>query len=90
MSTIAQPLSVQSTMFTGRRDNYDGLIIDSATVPSDPNDFCSSLKFCISEWREQGIRGVWLKLPLGHAHCIGHAVDFGFRFHHAEPVSLLS
>lgn len=37
---------------------------------------------------QKGYRGIWLKLPTSHAHLVGHAVDRGFEFHHAEQVGL--
>lgn len=40
----------------------------------------------LQRWREHGYRGIWLKIPTGKAHFVGHAVDAGFEFHHAEKV----
>lgn len=37
-------------------------------------------------WPQKGYRGIWLKMPAAKAHVIGHAVDRGFEFHHAEKV----
>ena len=33
---------------------------------------------------QHGYKGIWLKLPASRAHFVGHAVDRGFEFHHAE------
>lgn len=35
---------------------------------------------------QHGYRGIWLKVPASRAHFVGHAVDRGFEFHHAEKV----
>lgn len=35
---------------------------------------------------QRGYRGIWLKIPAAKSHVIGHAVDSGFEFHHAEKV----
>jgi hypothetical protein len=37
-------------------------------------------------WREEGKRGIWLKIPAQKAQYVGIAVDCGFEFHHAEKV----
>ena len=38
-------------------------------------------------WRSQGKRGIWLKLPKERASLIPSAIQSGFDFHHADPVS---
>lgn len=35
---------------------------------------------------QHGYKGIWLKVPADRAHFVGHAVDRGFEFHHAEKV----
>ena len=69
----------------GRRDMYDGLIIDAEGLPSSTDAFVSALTTSLPEWRDAGLRGIWIKIPLSKSHYIGHAVDAGFVFHHAEP-----
>lgn len=52
---------------------------------SKSNEFDASLKRSTREWREMGVRGVWLKIPIEQSHLITTAVSNGFVFHHAEP-----
>lgn len=83
--TVAAPLNQQPPL-SGRRDVYDGLIIDPDTIPPTPTAFKQELASALHTWRTvDGYRGVWLKIPLSKAHHIGHAVEAGFVFHHAEP-----
>lgn len=41
-------------------------------------------------FNQHGYRGIWLKVPSSRAHFVGHAVDRGFEFHHAEKVRELA
>ena len=39
----------------------------------------------MSEYKREGLRGVWLKLPKDRTHLAGVAIqDAGFEFHHAK------
>ncbi|KAM0877136.1 hypothetical protein ACQ4PT_035701 [Festuca glaucescens] len=69
-------------------DKHGGVIIEM-TAPMDPQVFSASLKSALSKWREQGIRGVWIKLPIGLANLIQSAVEEGFWYHHAEETYLM-
>jgi hypothetical protein len=69
-------------------DEHGGVIIEM-TVPMDPQVFSASLKASLAKWREQGIRGVWIKLPISLANLIQPAVEEGFWYHHAEETYLM-
>lgn len=71
-------------LLTGHEDKYDGLILDPASLPESAQDFTAALDASLPAWREHGYRGIWLKIPTSRAHFVGHAVDRGFEFHHAE------
>ncbi|XP_009799728.1 nudix hydrolase 10-like isoform X3 [Nicotiana sylvestris] len=55
----------------------------------DSNHFVTMLRASISQWRIQGKRGVWIKLPIDHANLVNAAVKEGFWYHHAEPTYLM-
>ena len=44
---------------------------------------------CMQSWKSEGIKGVWLKLPLQQAHLVHVATSWGFGYHHAEPEHLM-
>jgi len=88
-STDSQVESPIPGSFLGRRDMYDGLIIDPDTLPTSTTDFVDALGASVPAWQEAGFRGIWLKVPISKAHYIGHAVDAGFEYHHAEPGYLM-
>lgn len=81
----AGPPASQGTL-QGREDSYSGLILDPDTLPESPEEFAAELQTSLDAWRRHGYRGIWLKVPRERAHLVGHAVDAGFEFHHAEKV----
>ncbi len=70
----------------GHEDAYSGLILDPDSLPESPEEFSAVLAASLDAWRQHGYRGIWLKVPRQRAHLVGHAVDAGFEFHHAERV----
>ncbi|KAL4429161.1 hypothetical protein ABPG77_010140 [Micractinium sp. CCAP 211/92] len=68
----------------GHEDAYSGLILDPDSLPESPEEFSAVLAASLDAWRQHGYRGIWLKVPRHRAHLVGHAVDAGFEFHHAE------
>ncbi|MQL96567.1 hypothetical protein Taro_029250 [Colocasia esculenta] len=65
-------------------DEYGGIIVNSESLPWNANKFASALRASLSHWKLQGIKGVWLKLPLERSEFVPIAVKEGFRYHHAE------
>ncbi|XP_076928444.1 nudix hydrolase 2-like [Bidens hawaiensis] len=51
--------------------------------------FTSMLKASIMHWKQQGKKGVWIKLPIELVNLIEPAVKEGFYYHHAEPEYLM-
>ena len=50
---------------TYRADAYGGVIVDPEALPKDPQDFGLSLKASLGAWKEEGKRGVWIKVREG-------------------------
>ncbi|OMO76960.1 hypothetical protein CCACVL1_15253 [Corchorus capsularis] len=69
-------------------DRYGGVVIE-ITEPMDSALFASLLRASIAQWRHQGKKGVWIKLPIQHANLVEAAVKEGFWYHHAEPNYLM-
>ncbi|KAJ4900093.1 Nudix hydrolase 7 [Raphanus sativus] len=72
----------------GETDNYDGVTV-TMNEPMDAEVFSHRLRASLSHWRQEGKRGIWIKLPLGLANLVESAVSEGFRYHHAEPEYLM-
>ncbi|XP_039070323.1 nudix hydrolase 2 [Hibiscus syriacus] len=69
-------------------DRYGGVVVE-VTVPLESTLFTSMLRASIAQWRQQGKRGVWIKLPIQHSNLVDPAVKEGFWYHHAEPNYLM-
>ena len=65
-------------------DRYGGVIVDPAGLPDDIEIFAASLAASVVAWKEAGVRGVWLQIPIEQAHLVGAAARLEFEFHHAE------
>ncbi|KAG0561531.1 hypothetical protein KC19_9G071000 [Ceratodon purpureus] len=70
-------------------DRFGGVVIDSLSLPYDASVFVDSLKYSLTQWKVQGKRGVWLKLPLDLSHLVHPAIQEGFNYHHAESTHLM-
>ncbi|TYH68586.1 hypothetical protein ES332_D06G270300v1 [Gossypium tomentosum] len=69
-------------------DRYGGVIVEVREA-MDSALFGSVLRASIAQWRHQGKKGVWIKLPIQHVNLVEAAVKEGFWFHHAEPNYLM-
>ncbi|KAK2986459.1 hypothetical protein RJ640_011897 [Escallonia rubra] len=69
-------------------DAYEGVNVEMKE-PMDSNVFVSLLRASISQWRQKGKKGVWLKLPIELVNLVEAAVKEGFWYHHAEPTYLM-
>lgn len=90
-STVAAELAVAERNIERLpfvNDKHGGVIIEMVR-PMDPGVFSASLKAALAKWREQGIRGVWIKLPITLSNLITPAVEEGFWYHHAEETYLM-
>ena len=68
----------------GRRDPFDGVSVSPGAISPDPETFEAQLSASLEEWRANGTRGVWLKLPIEQAQLVSVATSHGFIYHHAE------
>ncbi|KAH6822744.1 nudix hydrolase-like protein 10 [Perilla frutescens var. hirtella] len=69
-------------------DEHGGVIVEMKEA-MDPNDFALILRCSLSQWKLQGKKGVWIKLPIKLVNLAETAVKEGFLYHHAEPHYLM-
>ncbi|KDP29944.1 hypothetical protein JCGZ_18513 [Jatropha curcas] len=55
----------------------------------DADIFVPLLRASLSQWKQQGKRGVWIKLPIQLVNLVYPVVQEGFRYHHAESDYLM-
>ncbi|PIA58314.1 hypothetical protein AQUCO_00500324v1 [Aquilegia coerulea] len=79
---------LQAQLLTAVDDDHGGVIVD-LKEPMNSHDFTSSLKASMLNWRQQGKKGVWIKLPIELVNLVEAAVKEGFWYHHAEPKYLM-
>jgi ADP-ribose pyrophosphatase YjhB (NUDIX family) len=73
-------------LLAAKDDAYGGVIIDETQLPSDPQQFSERMTASLADWKQRGVRGVWLKLPLTLSALVGPAISsHNFIYHHAEP-----
>jgi 8-oxo-dGTP pyrophosphatase MutT (NUDIX family) len=64
-------------------DMFGGVTVETETLPEDADVFRTQLAQSIEHWRTDGVRLVWLDVPIQRAQLIPVAVAAGFIFHHA-------
>ncbi|KAI7749678.1 hypothetical protein M8C21_033739 [Ambrosia artemisiifolia] len=77
------------SVLIGKEDEHGGVIVEMSTEPVDPLVFVSLLKASMLQWKQQGKKGIWIKLPIELVNLIEPAVQEGFYYHHAEPDHLM-
>lgn len=85
---VAENEVQQVKLLSAINDEHGGVIVEMKE-PLDSGVFISILRASISQWRQQGKKGVWIKLPIEHANLVEAAVKEGFWYHHAEPKYLM-
>jgi 8-oxo-dGTP pyrophosphatase MutT (NUDIX family) len=69
-------------------DRFGGTIVESQSLPEDAAEFAARLSESLKAWTDEGIRLVWLDVPITRAALVPVAVEAGFGFHHADEDSL--
>jgi 8-oxo-dGTP pyrophosphatase MutT (NUDIX family) len=64
-------------------DMFGGVTVETETLPEDADVFRTQLAQSIEHWRTDGVRLVWLDVPIQRAQLIPVAVAAGFIFHHS-------
>ncbi|KAK1567622.1 hypothetical protein Q3G72_014375 [Acer saccharum] len=80
---------VQNIELLSSVDDLHGEVTVEIKEPIDSKLFASMLGTSLSHWRQQGKRGVWIKLPIEFSNLVEPAVKEGFRYHHAESDYLM-
>ena len=68
---------------------FRGAVTSSGSLPSDPAEFALRLRHSLGVWCSEGLRTVWMEIPLSLAALIPIAVEAGFSFHHSSEQYLM-
>ncbi|KAL7585125.1 hypothetical protein Lser_V15G44366 [Lactuca serriola] len=89
LSEKLQVDQVDNKVLSGKEDKHGGVIVEMSAEPIDPLVFTSLLKASMLHLKQQGKRGIWIKLPIRLVNLIELVVKEGFYFHHAEPKHMM-
>jgi len=64
-------------------NRFGGAVVDPEALPADVEAFSHLLPGSLRFWKEQGIKVVWLEVPIAKTALIPVAVEAGFVFHHS-------
>ncbi|KAL3725196.1 hypothetical protein ACJRO7_030238 [Eucalyptus globulus] len=78
----------QVHVFSGKPDRFEGLTVEIKET-MDAETFACRLRTSVDEWKKQGKKGIWIKLPIEHVNLVESAVKEGFKYHHAEENYLM-
>lgn len=70
-------------------NRFKGIEIDAEALPLDPIEFQGRLDASLKEWTKEGLKVVWLTVPIEKAALIHIATEVGFDFHHTGEGYLL-
>ncbi|CAH9089403.1 unnamed protein product [Cuscuta europaea] len=76
------------TILAATEDTYGGVTVDMKEK-MDSNPFATSLTASMQLWKQQGKKGVWLKLPIELSDLVDVAKKEGFVYHHAEETYVM-
>jgi 8-oxo-dGTP pyrophosphatase MutT (NUDIX family) len=62
---------------------FAGIVTDPGALPACAEEFRHALEHSLDVWTEQGLRAVWLEIPISKSQLIPIAVGAGFAFHHS-------
>ena len=68
---------------------FGGVVTIPGALPDDPSEFQTALRRSLDLWSSEGIRVVWLEVPISKAALVPVAVEAGFSYHHAGEQYLM-
>ena len=77
---MPQPPTPQ--LLPARPNPFGGMVAAPDALPADAVEFAQRLDASLSQWTADGIKAVWLEIPIARAALIPEAVNRGFTFHH--------
>ncbi|XP_067140399.1 uncharacterized protein [Centruroides vittatus] len=87
--SMASEFSATGKQFVCQKDRYNGITVETAEITFSDVEFEEILKASLSEWMNNGIRGVWFHVPRSKASYIPILVNHGFEFHHSKASYLM-
>jgi 8-oxo-dGTP diphosphatase len=70
-------------------NSFGGAVVDPKGLPALPEEFRHRLSHSLAQWTTEGLKVVWLEIPISRAVLIPIAVEMGFVFHHSTQDYLM-
>ena len=70
-------------LLESKANPFGGMVVVPTALPPGPIEFADRLDRSLQEWRNEGLKAVWLEVPIAHSALIPVAVNNGFTFHHS-------
>jgi 8-oxo-dGTP pyrophosphatase MutT (NUDIX family) len=64
-------------------NRFAGVVVDPKSLPAHIDGFQERLQRSLDAWTEEGLKVVWLEIPIHISSLIPVAVEAGFVFHHS-------
>ena len=71
------------SILEGAANQFRGVVVKPEALMDSPREFQEVLHQSIKTWQSEGLRLVWLEVPIGKSALIPVAVATGFEFHHS-------
>jgi 8-oxo-dGTP pyrophosphatase MutT (NUDIX family) len=76
-------LEERTSVLKSTTNAFAGVVTDPEGLPTLPEEFRHVLGQSLQVWRAEGLKVVWLEIPIGKSALIPVAVEAGFSFHHS-------
>lgn len=78
-------------IFLGEKDRFQGVTVSPAELlqVATARDFSIRLEKSLAQWREEGARGIWLKVPALKGEFVTELAKAGFALHHADEDGIM-
>ena len=70
-------------LLVARPNPFGGMVTAPDWLPADAVEFGQRLDASLKQWTADGVKAVWLEVPIGLSALIPEAVNRGFTFHHS-------
>lgn len=74
--------------FTGHRDVYNGVTVDSSEEQCSVDTFKERLDASLDKWQREKRRTIWFRVHLHQTSWVPELAERGFKFHHAKEESV--
>ena len=64
-------------------NRFGGVVVDPKGLPAHLDGFKERLQYSLNAWTQEGLKVVWLEIPIENSALIPIAVEAGFAFHHS-------